>query len=131
ARARPPLRGCRARGLSLGGARGGGALGGGGAGAGGGGGGPRGPPPAAAAIPAVLSGLWLVGHRVGLFSAEVGLALLSVGNILVFAAVLAFAARSLNRADRRRLTGERRLATQYATTRSLVESRTSAQTLPP
>jgi len=86
--------------------------------------------PAAAAIPAVLSGLWLVGHRVGLFSAEVGLALLSVGNILVFAAVIAVAARSLNRADRRRQTGERRLATQYATTRILVESRTSAEAMP-
>src|SRR5262245_42393503 len=86
--------------------------------------------PTAAAIPAVLSGLWLVGHRVGLFSAEVGLALLSVGNILVFAAVIAVAARSLNRADRRRQTGERRLATQYATTRILVESRTSAEAMP-
>ena len=86
--------------------------------------------PTAAAIPAVLSGLWLVGHRVGLFSAEVGLALLSVGNILVFAAVIAVAARSLNRADRRRQTGERRLATQYATTQILVESRTSAEAMP-
>jgi signal transduction histidine kinase/DNA-binding response OmpR family regulator len=86
--------------------------------------------PAAAAIPVALSGLWLIGHRAGLFSAEVGLALLAVGNILVFAAVIAVAARSLNRADRRRQTGERRLATQYASTRILVESRTSAEAMP-
>ncbi len=86
--------------------------------------------PAAAAIPAVLSGLWLLGHRTGLFSAEVGLALLAVANILIFAAVIAVASRSLNRADRRRETGERRLATQYATTRILVESRTSAEAMP-
>ena len=86
--------------------------------------------PAATLIPAALSGLWLVSHRGGLFSAEVGLALLAVGNILVFAAVITVAARSLNRTDRRRQTGERRLATQYATTRILVESRTSADAMP-
>jgi len=86
--------------------------------------------PAAAVIPAALSGLWLVSHRGGLFSAEVGLALLAVGNILVFTAVIAMASRSLNRADQRRQTGERRLATQYATTRILVESRTSAEAMP-
>ena len=86
--------------------------------------------PVAAAIPAVLSGLWLFGHRAGFFSAEVGLALLAVANILVFAAVTAVASRSLNRADHRRQIGERRLATQYATTRILVESRTSAEAMP-
>src|SRR5262249_17757138 len=51
-------------------------------------------------------------------------------NILVFAAVIAIASRYLNRADRRRQIGERRLATQYATTRILVESRTSAEAMP-
>ena len=86
--------------------------------------------PAAAAIPAALSGLWLLGHRAGLFSAELGLALVAVGNILVFAALIVVASRSLNRADRRRRTGERRLATQYATTRILVESRTSEEAMP-
>jgi len=86
--------------------------------------------PAAAAIPAVLSGLWLLGHRAGFFSAEVGLALLAVANILVFAVAIAVASRSLNRAERRRETGERRLATQYATTRILVESRTSGEAMP-
>ena len=86
--------------------------------------------PAAGAIPAVLSGLWLLGHRGGLFSAEVGLALLAVANILVFAAVIATASRSLNRADRRRQIGERRLATQYATTHILVESRTFEEAMP-
>src|SRR5262249_39539710 len=43
--------------------------------------------PAAAAIPALLSGLWLLGHRAGLFGAELGLALVAVGNILAFAAL--------------------------------------------
>src|SRR5262249_57171909 len=86
--------------------------------------------PTAAVIPVVLSGLWLLGHRAGLFSAEAGLALLAVANILVFAAVIAIASRYLNRADRRRQIGERRLATQYATTRILVESRTSAEAMP-
>jgi signal transduction histidine kinase/DNA-binding response OmpR family regulator/HPt (histidine-containing phosphotransfer) domain-containing protein len=86
--------------------------------------------PAAAGIPVALSGLWLLGHRAGLFSAELGLALVAVGNILVFAALIGVASRSLNRADRRRQTGERRLATQYATTRILVESRTFEEAMP-
>src|SRR5204862_2288961 len=86
--------------------------------------------PAAAAIPAALSGLWLLGHRAGLFSAELGLALVAVGNILAFAALIVVASRSLKRADRRRKTGERRLATQYATTRILAESRTLEQAMP-
>jgi signal transduction histidine kinase/CheY-like chemotaxis protein len=86
--------------------------------------------PAAAGIPVALSGLWLLGHRAGLFSAELGLALVAVGNILVFAALISVASRSLNRADRRRQTGERRLATQYATTRILVESRTFEEAMP-
>src|SRR5262249_22082291 len=86
--------------------------------------------PAAAAIPAALSGLWLLGHRTGLFSAELGLALVAVGNIVAFAALIGVASRSLNRADSRRKRGERRLATQYATTRILVESRTLAEAMP-
>jgi signal transduction histidine kinase/CheY-like chemotaxis protein len=86
--------------------------------------------PAAAAIPALLSGLWLLGHRSGLFGAELGLALVAVGNILAFATLIGGASRSLNRAERRRQTGERRLATQYATTHILVESRTIEQAMP-
>jgi signal transduction histidine kinase/CheY-like chemotaxis protein/HPt (histidine-containing phosphotransfer) domain-containing protein len=86
--------------------------------------------PAAAVIPAALGGLWLLGQRAGLFNAELGLALLAVGNILFFLGLIAVASRSLNRADRRRQTGERRLATQYATTRILVESRTFEEAMP-
>jgi signal transduction histidine kinase/DNA-binding response OmpR family regulator len=86
--------------------------------------------PAAAVIPAALSGLWLLGHRAGLFSAEVGLALVAVGNILVFAALVGIASRSLNRADERRQIGERRLATQYAITRILVDARTFEEAMP-
>jgi len=86
--------------------------------------------PAAAVIPAALGGLWLLGQRAGFFNAELGLALLAVGNILFFASLIAVASRSLNRADRRRQTGERRLATQYATTRILVESLTFEEAMP-
>ncbi len=86
--------------------------------------------PAAAVVPATLSGLWLLGHRAGLFSAELGLALVAVGNILAFAALIGVASRYLNRTDRRRKTGERRLATQYATTRILVESHTFEEAMP-
>jgi signal transduction histidine kinase/CheY-like chemotaxis protein/HPt (histidine-containing phosphotransfer) domain-containing protein len=86
--------------------------------------------PAAVAIPSLLSGLWLLGHRAGLFGAEVGLALVAVGNILVFAAVIGITTRFLNRVDRRRRTGERRLAIQYATTRILVESQTFDAAMP-
>ena len=86
--------------------------------------------PAAAAIPALLSGLWLLGHRSGLFGAELGLAFVAVGNILAFATLIGIASRSLNRAERRRQTGERRLATQYATTHTLVESRTIEEAMP-
>jgi signal transduction histidine kinase/DNA-binding response OmpR family regulator len=85
--------------------------------------------PAAAVIPAALSGLWLLGHRAGVFSAELGLALVAVGNILVFATLIGVTSRSLNRADSRRQTGERRLATQYETTRVLVESRAIEEAL--
>jgi hypothetical protein len=70
------------------------------------------------------------GQRAGFFNAELGLALLAVGNILFFASLIAVASRSLNRADRRRQTGERRLATQYATTRILVESLTFEEAMP-
>jgi signal transduction histidine kinase/CheY-like chemotaxis protein len=86
--------------------------------------------PGAVAIPALLSGLWLLGHRAGLFGAEAGLALVAVGNILVFTALIGITTRFLDRVDRRRRTGERRLAIQYATTRILVESQTSEDAMP-
>ncbi len=86
--------------------------------------------PAAILIPAVLGWLRLLGQRVGLFSAELGLAVVVVANILVFAVLIGITSRSLDRADRKRKAGERRLATQYATTRILVESKTLEEAMP-
>src|SRR5262249_11448351 len=86
--------------------------------------------PAAVLIPALLGWLRLLGPRVGLFGAELGLAVAVVANIVLFAALVAFTSGSLDRADRRRKIGERRLATQYETTRILVESRTVEEAMP-
>jgi signal transduction histidine kinase/CheY-like chemotaxis protein len=86
--------------------------------------------PAAVLVPALLGWLRVLGQRADLFSAELSLAMVVVANILVFAALIAITSRSLDRADRRRETGERRLATQYASTRILVESRTLDEAVP-
>ena len=86
--------------------------------------------PAAVVIPALLSWLRILGQRAGLFGAELGLALVATSNIFVFAALIGITARFLDRADRRRQAGERRLATQYATTRILVESATFEEAIP-
>src|SRR5262249_1286218 len=51
-------------------------------------------------------------------------------NVVVFATLIGITSESLNRADRKRRAGERRLATQYATTRILVEARTLEEALP-
>jgi signal transduction histidine kinase/CheY-like chemotaxis protein/HPt (histidine-containing phosphotransfer) domain-containing protein len=86
--------------------------------------------PAAILIPILLGWLRLLGQRAGLFGAELGLAMAVVANIVVFAALIAITSGSLDRADRRRKVGERRLATQYATTRILIESRTVEEAMP-
>jgi signal transduction histidine kinase/CheY-like chemotaxis protein/HPt (histidine-containing phosphotransfer) domain-containing protein len=86
--------------------------------------------PAAVLIPTLLGWLRLRGQRAGLFGAELGLAMAVVANIVVFGALIAITAGSLDRADRRRKVGERRLATQYATTRILIESRTVEEAMP-
>jgi signal transduction histidine kinase/CheY-like chemotaxis protein/HPt (histidine-containing phosphotransfer) domain-containing protein len=86
--------------------------------------------PAAVLIPTLLGWLRLQGQRAGLFGAELGLAMAVVANIIIFGALIAITAGSLDRADRRRKAGERRLATQYATTRILIESRTVEEAMP-
>ena len=86
--------------------------------------------PAAVLIPTLLGWLRLVGQRAGLFGAELGLAIAVVANIVLFAALIAITSGSLDRADRRRKLGERRLATQYATTRILIESGTVEEAMP-
>jgi len=86
--------------------------------------------PAAVLIPTLLGWLRLLGQRAGLFGAELGLAMAVVANIVLFAALIAITSGSLDRADRRRKLGERRLATQYATTRILIESGTVEEAMP-
>ncbi len=86
--------------------------------------------PAAILIPTLLGWLRLLGQRAGLLGAELGVALVAVANILVFAMVIGVTSRSLDRADRERKTGERRLATQFAATRILVEAKTLDEAIP-
>jgi signal transduction histidine kinase/DNA-binding response OmpR family regulator len=86
--------------------------------------------PAAVVIPAGLGWLRHIGTRAGLFGAELGLAVVVVTNVFVFATLIAITSRALNRSDRRRKTGERRLATQYATTRILLESSSLEDAMP-
>ncbi len=86
--------------------------------------------PAAILVPAGLGSLRLLGQRAGLFDTDLGLAIVVVMNIFVFATLIGITSRSLNRADRRRKAGERRSATQYATTRILLESRTLEEAMP-
>jgi signal transduction histidine kinase/DNA-binding response OmpR family regulator len=86
--------------------------------------------PAALLIPAVLGWLRLLGQRAGLFGAEIGLAMAVVANVALFVALIGLTSGSLDRADRKRKGGERRLATQYATTRILIESRTVEEAMP-
>ncbi len=86
--------------------------------------------PATVLIPAVLGWLRLVGERAGFYETEVGLAIAVVLTILVLATLVWVTARMLNRTDRKRKAGERRLATQYATTHILAESASPAAAMP-
>ena len=53
-----------------------------------------------------------------------------VTTILLFATLICITSRSLNRAERKRKAGERRLAAQYATTHILLESRSLEEAMP-
>jgi signal transduction histidine kinase/DNA-binding response OmpR family regulator len=86
--------------------------------------------PTAVLIPAVLGWLRLLGERAGFYETEVGLAVAVMMTILVFATLVWVTARMLNRTDRSRKAGERRLATQYATTHILAESASPADAMP-
>src|SRR5262249_49908681 len=86
--------------------------------------------PAAVVIPAGLGCLRHVASLAGLVDVELGLAMAVVTNVFVFAALVAITSRALNRSDRTRKTGERRLSTQYATTRILLESRCLEDAMP-
>ena len=78
--------------------------------------------PAAIFIPAGLGWLRHVADRAGVIGTTVSLAVVVVLTILFFAIFVWVTARTLNRAERLRKAGERRLAAQYATTHILAEA---------
>src|SRR5262249_2433324 len=86
--------------------------------------------PAAILIPAALGALRLWGHRAGWFDEEHDLAIVVVLTVFVLATFIAITARSLSETDRIRRIGERHSATQYLTTRVLVESPTLDDAMP-
>jgi signal transduction histidine kinase/DNA-binding response OmpR family regulator len=84
--------------------------------------------PAAVIVPIVLG--WLVRHRSDVLSDELGQATAVVVNILLFASLVWVTAVSMNRSDRERSAGERRLATQYATTYILAQAGSLSEAMP-
>jgi signal transduction histidine kinase/DNA-binding response OmpR family regulator len=86
--------------------------------------------PAAIVIPAGLGWLRAVAEQRGVVGTAVSLAVVVVLTIFLFASIIWITARTLNRAERKRKAGERRLAAQYATTRTLVESGSLAEAMP-
>jgi signal transduction histidine kinase/DNA-binding response OmpR family regulator len=86
--------------------------------------------PAAIVIPTGLGWLRHVAERIGFMGVAVGLAAVVVLTILMFAILVWVTARTLNRAERRRKAGERRLAAQYATTHALAESGSLGEAMP-
>src|SRR5215813_2850141 len=86
--------------------------------------------PAAVLVPAFVGWLRLVAEHRGLLSTEIGLAIMVAVSILLFTALIVTTCRSLNRADLIRKAGERRLATQYATTDILTRAPTLSEALP-
>ena len=86
--------------------------------------------PAAILIPAVVGGLRLWGHRAGFFDEEHDVAIIVMLTIFVLATFIAVTARSLSETDRIRRVSDRHSATQYLTTRLLVESSTLVEAMP-
>jgi signal transduction histidine kinase/CheY-like chemotaxis protein len=86
--------------------------------------------PAAIFIPAGLGWLRHVAVRAEFLGMAVSLAIVVVMTILLFTALIWITARSLNRAERKRKEGERRVAAQYATTHILVEAGSLAEAMP-
>jgi signal transduction histidine kinase/DNA-binding response OmpR family regulator len=86
--------------------------------------------PAAILIPTGLGWLRHVAERAGFIGTAVGLATVVVLTILLFTILIWITARTLNRAERQRKAGERRLAAQYATTHILAEAGSLAEAMP-
>jgi signal transduction histidine kinase/CheY-like chemotaxis protein len=86
--------------------------------------------PAVIVVPAGLGWLRHVAEQAGFVDTAVGLAVVVVLTILLLAILTWVTARTLNRAERRRKAGERRLAAQYATTHILAEAGSLAEAMP-
>ena len=86
--------------------------------------------PAVIVIPAGLGWLRHVAEQAGFIDTWVGLAVVVVLTILLLAIFIWVTARTLNRAERQRKAGERRLAAQYATTHILAEAGSLAEAMP-
>ena len=86
--------------------------------------------PIAVLAPAVIGWLRLVAEHRGLLPMELGLAIMVVVSIILFTALIVTTCRSLNHADLIRKAGERRLATQYATTAILTRAPTLSEAFP-
>src|SRR5262245_38802421 len=86
--------------------------------------------PAAILIPAALGAFRLWGHRAGFFDEEHDVAIVVVLTIFALATFIAVTARSLSETDHIRRLSERHSATQYLTTRLLVESSTLHDAMP-
>ncbi|HET9480811.1 MAG TPA: ATP-binding protein, partial [Candidatus Polarisedimenticolia bacterium] len=86
--------------------------------------------PAAILIPTGLGWLRHIAERAGFMGTTVGLAVVVVLTILLFAILIWVTARTLNRTERKRKAGERRLAAQYATTHILAEAGSLTEAMP-
>ena len=84
--------------------------------------------PAALSVPVVLGWLRLLGQEAGLYDTRFGLALFATSNILVFAALIVAAARTLYRLDVARQAAEDQLTALNAALEERVEQRTGALT---
>jgi signal transduction histidine kinase/CheY-like chemotaxis protein/HPt (histidine-containing phosphotransfer) domain-containing protein len=84
--------------------------------------------PAAVLVPIVLG--WLVSHPSDVVSVELEHATTVVVNILLFASLVWVTAVSMNRSDVERSAGDRRLATQYATTYILAQAGSLSEAMP-
>src|SRR5262245_3028167 len=86
--------------------------------------------PGAIVVPALLGWLTLVVEHRGLLSIELGFAIIVVVGVLLTTALIVAICQSLHRVDLIRRAGERRLATQYATTAILAQTPTLSEALP-
>jgi PAS domain S-box-containing protein len=81
--------------------------------------------PSAILMPALLGWWVLEGHRVGLYSPELGIALYAVASMLLFGALVCGSALTILRLDRARTQAKRRLRREHALLEQRVADRTA------